>query len=413
MGDRGAPEHRLLPVVPHPVLSCVRDDGGQDKCSTPLCEAGGVETNVINHEERGAGGDSRRAAGLALAYRRISPTSLRHAGVLGRSDSLTTATTDVYEAARLLSGTYGDVTVRNLRRDGHFRIHMRSMILDRVTVTSTEVSPCSVLGARHDDYTVYLPVRGTVRVVAGTVSSVLSGCSGVMISPENGVVSIECHSEECEILTVSIERAVLEDELGVLLGRTVQSTVLFEPYLDFAARSAFHHTLGLLQAMLADPRGTEEHPAMNRRLGRLVASGLLLSQPHPWSEELRRSAGFEGPGAVRAALAAIDEAPLRFTTVGDIAQAVGLSVRALEAGFKRHVGASPMAYLNRVRMARAHEALEGADRELTTATAVAQHWGFSHYGRFASQYRKRYGRSPADTLRLSSGRGDPSDDRRG
>lgn len=372
-----------------------------------------METNVIKHEERGAASGSRQAADLATADRHAPPARPRHGGVLGRSDSLATATTDVDEAARLLSGTYGDVRVRNRRRDGHFRIHMRSMILDRVTVTSTEVSPCSVAGARHDDYTAYIPVRGTVRVEGGTVSSVLSGCGGVMISPENGLVSIESLSDECEILTVSIERSVLENELGVLLGRTVQSRVPFEPYLDFGAHSTFHHTLGLLRAMLADPRGTSDHPAMYRRLGRLVTSGLLLSQPHPWSEELRRSAGFEAPGAVRAAVAAIDEAPLRFTTVGDIAQAVGLSVRTLEAGFKRHVGASPMAYLHRVRMARAHEALESADRELTTATAVALHWGFGHYGRFASQYRERYGRSPADTLRLAPGHGAPSDDWRG
>ena len=39
---------------------------------------------------------------------------------------------------------------------------------------------------------------------------------------------------------------------------------------------------------------------------------------------------------------------------------------------------------------------------LDTATAIAQRWGFPHYGRFAAQYRRAYGCAPADTLRSMS-----------
>jgi len=354
---------------------------------------------MTREEVDGLGGDFPGRASAAPGARRPLPSPPRHAGVLGRSESMSTATSDVGEAARLLSGTYGEVTVRNARHDGRFRLRMRSILLGHVTVTSTEVSSCSVLGARHDDYTVYLPLRGTVRVATGAASSTLSGSAGVMLSPASGMVSSEHLSEECEVLTISIERALLEAELGELLGHSIRSGVVFEPFLDVTERGTFVHTLRLLQAVLADPRGTDVHPVMYRRLGRLVTLSLLLSQPHPWSEEIRRSAGFGAPAPVRAALAAIDEAPLKFMTVGDIAQHVGLSVRALEAGFRQHVGTSPMAYLHRVRMAGAHETLESSEPELTTATAVAQRWGFSHYGRFAAEYRRRYGISPADTLR--------------
>ncbi|HEV7976288.1 hypothetical protein [Amycolatopsis sp.] len=47
---------------------------------------------------------------------------------------------------------------------------------------------------------------------------------------------------------------------------------------------------------MADSDGLAEHPAMYRNLGRLVMSGLLLSQPHPWSEEFWRSTGIERLG---------------------------------------------------------------------------------------------------------------------
>jgi AraC-like DNA-binding protein len=53
-------------------------------------------------------------------------------------------------------------------------------------------------------------------------------------------------------------------------------------------------------------------------------------------------------------------------------------------------------------MARAHEELVAADPELTTATAIARKWCFGHYGRFAAEYARRFGRKPSETLRALS-----------
>ena len=90
---------------------------------------------------------------------------------------------------------------------------------------------------------------------------------------------------------------------------------------------------------------------------------------------------------------------MEIVTASDIAQAVGLSVRALDEGFRRHVGSSPMAYLREVRMARAHRELVDSDPDMTTATLIACTWGFGNYGRFSLAYRRRYGCTPSETLR--------------
>jgi transcriptional regulator GlxA family with amidase domain len=50
-------------------------------------------------------------------------------------------------------------------------------------------------------------------------------------------------------------------------------------------------------------------------------------------------------------------------------------------------------------MARAHDELLGADPQLTTAGTVARKRGFGHYGRFAADYARRFGRKPSETLR--------------
>lgn len=90
-----------------------------------------------------------------------------------------------------------------------------------------------------------------------------------------------------------------------------------------------------------------------------------------------------------------------FATVGDIAKSVNLSVRALEAGFAQHFGVPPMKFLRQLRLQRAHVDLVAANYEETRAGDIAQRWGFGHYGRFAAVYQRRYGVTPAQTLRRS------------
>jgi transcriptional regulator GlxA family with amidase domain len=85
--------------------------------------------------------------------------------------------------------------------------------------------------------------------------------------------------------------------------------------------------------------------------------------------------------------------------VAELAEIAGMSVRSLQEGFRRHVGCAPMAYLQQVRLLRAHDALRRADPTRITVAAVAHRWGFAHLGRFAAAYRTRFGQTPSETLR--------------
>lgn len=83
----------------------------------------------------------------------------------------------------------------------------------------------------------------------------------------------------------------------------------------------------------------------------------------------------------------------------DVAEAVNLSVRALQAGFRAHLGTTPMAYLRRVRLARVRESL--SDGSAASVTEAAVRWGVPHLGRLAADYRAAYGEGPGETLRRS------------
>ncbi|MBB6377738.1 transcriptional regulator GlxA family with amidase domain [Pseudonocardia eucalypti] len=105
------------------------------------------------------------------------------------------------------------------------------------------------------------------------------------------------------------------------------------------------------------------------------------------------------PRPIRRAEALIVKHAREPLTVTDIAEAVGLSVRGLQVGFRRHFGTTPLSRLREARLAGAHAELVAADPTTTTVSAVATGWGFWHLGRFSASYRERWGVAPSITLR--------------
>ena len=86
--------------------------------------------------------------------------------------------------------------------------------------------------------------------------------------------------------------------------------------------------------------------------------------------------------------------------MADVAEAAGVSVRTLQAGFHEHLDNSPTSYIRDLRLDRAHaDLLEGDPYAGPQVTDVALRWGFSHFGRFAALYRRRFGERPSETLR--------------
>ncbi|WP_344411955.1 helix-turn-helix transcriptional regulator, partial [Pseudonocardia ailaonensis] len=85
-------------------------------------------------------------------------------------------------------------------------------------------------------------------------------------------------------------------------------------------------------------------------------------------------------------------------TLADLAAAVGVTARSLQRGFRETLGVSPMAYVRGARLDRVHAELQAAQGP-AAVTGVATRWGFFHLGRFAAQYRERFGELPSDTAR--------------
>jgi transcriptional regulator GlxA family with amidase domain len=105
------------------------------------------------------------------------------------------------------------------------------------------------------------------------------------------------------------------------------------------------------------------------------------------------------PPVLRHAVEFIDENANLDIGLNDIAAAVHVTPRTLQYVFRRHLDSTPLEYLRRVRLLRAHRDLQAADPTVDTVTAIAGRWGFTHAGRFSVAYKRVFGTAPSATLR--------------
>jgi transcriptional regulator GlxA family with amidase domain len=159
--------------------------------------------------------------------------------------------------------------------------------------------------------------------------------------------------------------------------------------------------LRFIHADLNDRTGLIHQPLIASRLWNCVLHGVLLSTEHKYRDELAGAATPSRPRHVKKAIDVMEADPGRAITVNDLARAAGIGARSLQDGFQRHLSMSPMTYLRRLRLSRAHDDLLRADRGSRTVADIAHRWGFVNLGRFAAAYRAQYGRSPSHTLRVS------------
>lgn len=104
------------------------------------------------------------------------------------------------------------------------------------------------------------------------------------------------------------------------------------------------------------------------------------------------------PRSVRRAQALMIAAPTGGIPLPALASGCGVSVRTLQDNFRQFTGFSPSEWWRGYRLDRVRAALRAAGPDIGV-TQAATAYGFYHLGRFAEQYRARFGEPPSETLR--------------
>jgi AraC-like DNA-binding protein len=257
--------------------------------------------------------------------------------------------------------------------------------------------------AEAENFHVNIPLRGRAVSRSGASQPVGTGPGEGLVFPPGAPADIQW-SSDCEQLCLMVPRACLEAELEQLLGRSIRGRLTFDfvADLDNPLGRRWRTVLNLLVDELDHPTDLGGNALVLRHVEGLVLDGLLLGQPHSHSEAVIGDGPVQLAAVTRKAVELMEEQPSEPWTTVRLATEVHLSVRALQEGFRRDLGTTPMAYLRQVRLHRARVALQAADRHSTTVGAVASGLGLLHLGRFAAAYREAFGEAPSDTLNRPS-----------
>lgn len=158
---------------------------------------------------------------------------------------------------------------------------------------------------------------------------------------------------------------------------------------------------GLMAAMAAGLAGEAPlaaAPQAARSLRDALVLLVLARFPNPYSGWFETAAPAPAPWQIRRAVAFIDAHEAGPLTVQEVAEAIGIGLRSLQEGFRKHKHVSPHDYIKQARLARARsELLDPASTR--SIEAIARHWGFVNRGHFALDYRNAFGEQPSETRR--------------
>jgi AraC-like DNA-binding protein len=212
--------------------------------------------------------------------------------------------------------------------------------------------------------------------------------------PPKAPIHLRC-SADCTILVISIDARDLEFQARALTGEDADLATIVPDTVPLASSgSTLGRYIDFLYTESGRPDSLLRHgpgarPATQALLAMLVQSfGIrerALSSGRAWY--VKRAEAFMADNLA---------SPIG---ICDVVASSGVSMRTLYHGFHRCHGVAPMTWLKHQRLTQVHDELRLADPSQVNVTEVATRWGFFHLGRFASDYRARFGLLPSQTLR--------------
>lgn len=310
--------------------------------------------------------------------------------------STITETRDWDAASKAVAGAYFPHVLTDLSANGTMKLSMRTVDLGPVTLGrlawGADVSiACDYPGA----YEVNIPLSGSLES-RGESGAVLSRPGQATVFRAEEPTLITRWSEACSVLGVKFDSEYLEQEADRILGSDLRVGLQLPTQMDLSdpAANSWFRLVRSLTEQLREPIDLLANPVVGPQLAGAITAALILAVT---PEEEVHSVP-PRPRIVKRVLDGLSDDPARAWTAAEMAQLSGTSVRRLQEGFRQYVGRSPSECLLDIRLSRAHADLLELGPAVTVSE-VAARWGFTHAGRFAAAYRRRYGHSPSERTR--------------
>ncbi len=315
------------------------------------------------------------------------PTPLGSHGVL--------RTTNIDDARASVAASLAPHELTPIRQGEGFRALHNAAELQRLSFhyidygTEVEVS-----ADRLDFHLIQIPLGGLSHIVAGAQSFTASPRRAAVTSPGEPVRMR--YSAGNPRLMVRITPDLLRERLDVAVAGGLVVPHAAGTTFDIT-RGAGRSWRGLVDMVMTDLEredGLATSPLAAEALQLAVVDGLLVSLAAAPEDAAGQRATPDR--IVRRAARLIEEHCAEPLGTLDIADAVGVSIRALQAGFKAHLDTTPMAYVRQARLERVRQSL--SDGTVQSITEAASRWGITHLGRLSADYRAAFGETPSETL---------------
>jgi AraC-like DNA-binding protein len=277
----------------------------------------------------------------------------------------------------------------------HSRINVGAFAIDEMSIPGVvDASP----GPLNKVVTVW-PTSGRVTSTCdGQHGEAEAGDIAMLAQPD---LPFRVRAQDLHVTAVLLEPSTVAGVATGLPSYQAPLPIRFSSFapVDAAAARSWKDTVNYLKrTVLADDAIAT--PLVLSHACRLLAAVTLSAFPNTASSVSTPADGNDHqPVLLRRAVEYIDANVANDIGLGDIAEAVHVTPRAVQYMFRRHLETTPLQYLRRLRLHHAHQDLQRVDRSQATVTEIAARWGFAHTGRFAVLYRQTYGQSPHQTLR--------------
>ncbi|ANL51050.1 AraC family transcriptional regulator protein (plasmid) [Rhizobium phaseoli] len=245
---------------------------------------------------------------------------------------------------------------------------------------------------------ILLPRSGAVTMDLGR--STAESVPGQMLlvnnhEAERFVVKGEAH--QADVLRVNW--SVVAQAISALLEAPVNGTLELAPTVDLSTQPG--KLIGnLVETIATGMRGNGpllRYPIAMSHLTQTLADLLIRLISHRFSARLDNKITMIAPRNVRRAIDFMQANISRPITMQTVADAAGVSIRALEKGFHTFKQTTPAAYLRAMRLRAVRQDLLDPFNQ-HSVSEVCLKWGFFHFGRFSATYRAVYGENPSETI---------------
>lgn len=224
--------------------------------------------------------------------------------------------------------------------------------------------------------------------------------SGAILLPDNRYDVV--WKEKTAQYAFRFHQENLESHLSSLILEPVRSTIHFDTIfnLQSSAGGGLLRACQLLQTEWEQDSTFVHSPFARRHLEAYIMTSFLLAAENPYSEKLLVDYQTKdmNEALVRRVVTYIEERIHELPELSDLTSYAMVSARTLQLAFKRYLEMTPMQYVQKVRLERAHAHILAARYTGEKITEIAMQWGFYNPGRFSQLYKKLYGCTPSETL---------------